>query len=89
MFAKGTDCPYRLVARNQRKLGHTPLVVEHGEVGVTDSAMTNLNLDFLRSKCTRVEIKRFKWGMGCGGGVSMKLGRHRFSLGFLQLTRCG
>jgi hypothetical protein len=77
MFAKGNDCSYRFVARNQRKLGDAPFVVEHGEVGVTDSAMADLNLDFFRPKCTRVEIKRFKRAMGCGGGVSVKLGRHR------------
>jgi len=77
MFAKRDDSPYCFVARNERKLGHAPLVVEHGEVGMTDSAMADLNLDFFRPKCTRVEGERFKRGMRCGGGVSVKLGRHR------------
>ena len=77
MFAKSDDCPYRFVARNERKLGHAPLVVKHGEVGMTDSAMADLNLDFFRPKCTWVELDRFKPGMRCGGGVSVKLGRHR------------
>ena len=77
MFAKGDDCPYRFVARNERKLGHAPLVVEHGEVGMTDSAMADLNLDFFRPKCTRVEVERFKRGMRCEGGVSLELGGHR------------
>jgi hypothetical protein len=82
MFAKGDDCPYRFVARNERKLGNAPLVVEHGEVGVTDSAMTDLNLDFFRPKCPWVEGEWFKRGARCGGGVSVKLGRHKDSLGF-------
>src|SRR5258708_17942355 len=77
MFAKGDDCPYRFVAWNERKLGHAPLVVEHGEVGMTDSAMADLNLDFFRPKCTRVEVKRFKRGMRCEGGVSLELSGHR------------
>ncbi len=77
MFAKGDDCPYRFVAGDERKLGHPPLVVEHGEVGMTDSAMTDLNLDVFRPKFTWVEGAWFKRGMGCGGGVSVKRGRHR------------
>ena len=77
VLAKGGDCSYGFVARHERKLGHAPLVVEHGEVGVTDSAMADLNLDFFRPKCTRVEGEWFKRGMGCGGRVSVKLGRHR------------
>ncbi len=73
---QGDYCPYRFVARNERKLGHAPLVVEHGKIGMTDSAMADLNLDFFRPKCARVEGEWFKRGMGCGGGVSVKLGRH-------------
>ena len=77
MFAKGEDCPYRFVARNERKLGHAPLVVEHGEVGMTDSTMADLNLDFFRPECTRVEVVRFKRGMRCRGGESLELSGHR------------
>ena len=77
MFAQGYDCPYGFVARNERKLGHSPLVVEHRQVGMTDSAMADLNLDFFRPKRTRIEVEGFKRGMRCGGGVSVKLGGHK------------
>jgi len=62
LFTKGdhgTDC---FMARHERKCRHAPFVIKHGEVGMTDSAVADLKLYFLRSEFPRIEAERFKWG---------------------------
>src|SRR5580693_9107463 len=78
-----TQCDDRancFMARHQRKCGPPPFVIEHGEVGMTYSAVADLNFYLLASEFARIEADRFKRGMRCGGSVSMENGGHRFCL---------
>src|ERR1700722_5101779 len=64
------------MARHERKCGNAPFVIEHGEVGMTYSAVANLNLYFVGSQLPRIEAERFKRGMWFGSRVGMKRGGH-------------
>ena len=73
-FAKGNDCSDSFMARHERKCGPAPFVIEHGEVGMTYSAVADLNLYFLGAEFPRIEAERFKRGTRRGGCVSMEGG---------------
>ncbi len=85
-FAKGNDCADSFMARHERKCGYAPFVIEHGEVGMTYSAVADLNLCFLGSEFTRIEAERLKRGMRLGSSVSMEGGGHLVALLNRELT---
>jgi hypothetical protein len=62
-FTKGNHLADCFMARHERKCGPAPFVIEHGEVGMTYSAVADLNLYFLGSEFPRIEAERFKRGM--------------------------
>ena len=76
ILTKGNHRADCFMARHERKCGPAPFVIEHGEVGMTDSAVTDLNLYFLGPEFPRIEAERFKRGMRCGSSVSMEGGGH-------------
>ena len=75
-MAQGDDRADRFVAGNEREIGHAPFVVEHGEVGMADSAVADLDLDFLGTEFTRIEAEGLKRGTRCVGPVSMEASGH-------------
>ena len=75
-FAKGNDCADSFMAWHEGECGHAPFVIEHREIGMTYSAVADLNLYFLGSEFTRIEDERFERGMRCGGSVSTEGGGH-------------
>src|ERR1700685_4352051 len=79
-FANRNDRANSFMARHEGKRGHSPFVIEHGQVRMTYSAVADLNLYFLASEFTRIEANRFKRGMRCGSRVSMENSGHRFCL---------
>jgi len=86
LFAKGNDCADSFMARYEGKCGHAPFVIEHGEVGMTYSAVADLNLYFLGSEFTQIEAERLKRGMRLGSSVSMEGGGHLVALLNRELT---
>src|ERR1700722_7186250 len=68
------------MTRHERIGGPAPFVIEHGEVGMTDSAVAGVNLYFLGREFTRIEAERLKRGMRLGSCVSMEGGGHSRSL---------
>ena len=61
-FTKGNHRAGCFMPRNERKCGHAPFVIEHGDVGMTYSAVADLNFYFLGSEFPRIETERFKRG---------------------------
>src|ERR1700758_3613391 len=56
------------------------VVIEHGKIRVTDTAVANFDFDFLRTELAWVIAERFKWtfgGLRCVGVI----GGHEFLLG--------
>jgi hypothetical protein len=45
LFAQRHNATYNLMARNEGITGETPIIVEHGKIGMTDPAMCNRNLN--------------------------------------------
>src|SRR5260370_33207642 len=74
------------MAGYEGKCGHAPFVIEHGEVGMTYSAVADLNLYFLGSEFTGIEAERLKRGMRLGSSVSMEGGGHLVALLNRELT---
>src|SRR5271154_4253599 len=61
-FTKGNHGAGRFMARHERKCGHAPFVIKHGDVGMTYSAVADLNFYFLGSEFPRIEAERFERG---------------------------
>jgi len=65
-----------LMTRNDRVLRDTPLVVNHGDIGVTDARMRDTDIDGLRPKGNCLEIIRLERRTLGLGGVGVDV--HRF-----------
>jgi hypothetical protein len=47
------------VPGHERIFGHTPIVIEDGEIGMTNAAMTDLDFDFFGPEWTGIETEGF------------------------------
>ena len=71
-FTKGHHRSYRFVAGDKRIRGHTPVVVEHGKIGMANPTMAHLDFDLLMTEFTGIEFERLQGAAGSVGGVSVK-----------------
>ena len=68
---------------HQRVLRESEVVVDHGNVGVADSAMGYLDVDLVKADLTWVVLEQFQPALGGPGGVSAD--HHGGVLGALSL----
>src|ERR1700733_11564888 len=75
-FTQGNHRADCFMARHERKCRPAPFVIVHGKVGMTYSAVADLNLYFLGSEFTWIEAERFERGARGRGSVSMEGSGH-------------
>ncbi len=61
--------PDHLMTGHDGVAGHPPVIVEHGEIGVADTASRDIDLDLARFEFTGLEIESLKAASGLVGGV--------------------
>ncbi len=66
----------RFMSGNERELRHAPLVVEHGKIGVANSAVRDFDFHLVRAQLAGIKFKRLQSFMGGCSRVSMNSG-HR------------
>ena len=66
----GRDNADHLVSGHQRVLRESEVVVDHGDVGVADSAMGYLDVDLVKADLPWVVLEQFQPTLGGPGGVS-------------------
>jgi hypothetical protein len=71
------DCADDLMARQERVMGHAPVVVHHRHVGMADSAMSDAYIDFIGAEFSKIELKWFQILFRRFCRIGMHL--HRFS----------
>jgi hypothetical protein len=76
----GDDGARRLVARNKGILGHPPLVIEHGQIGVANSAVGHFDFHFFRPEFAEVELEWLQRSFGFRSSVTVDDGH-----GFLRV----
>ena len=62
-FCLLSQCGHRachLMPGHEGILGHTPVVIEHREIRVAESAVANLDFHFFGSEWTRIESEGFQ-----------------------------
>ena len=64
----------RFMSRNERELRHAPLVVEHGKIGMANSAVRNFDFHLLRAQFAGVKFKGLQESFGASRRVSMNRG---------------
>ncbi len=62
------------MAGDERIPGPTPFVVEHGEIGMAQAAIVDLDLDFLGREIAGVELEGLERGFGAVGCVGVEFG---------------
>src|SRR5262245_18135556 len=73
------NCADDLVTWNERVSCHSPFVVQHRQVGMTDSAIADGNLNLVRPKRARVILERLERVARPGGRVGTDLGHDESS----------
>ena len=76
-LTQGNHRADRFMARHEGKCGPTPIVIEHGEVGMTYSAVADLNLYFVGLEFPGIEAEGFKRATRRGRSVGVESGGHR------------
>jgi len=69
------DGPDDLMARDQRISNVAPFAVHHGQIGVTDSAGADIDLDLIRPQCTGIVGEWFEIPSGLLDGVGLNHGK--------------
>ncbi len=75
------ECGHRachLMTGHEGIFGHTPIVIEHGEIRMTEATVADLDLDFFGSERTGIERERFQLSFRRVSGIGV-IGMHRFS----------
>src|SRR5262249_60479778 len=72
--ADGRNGADDLVSGNDRVIGHSPFVADHGQVGMADPAVADGNFDLLGSKRTGIVFGRFQPVTRPGGRIGTDLG---------------
>jgi hypothetical protein len=70
MTAGRDNFAHHFVARHKRVDGHAPFVVEHRQIGMTNTAVRHRDLDLFIPQRSCFVFKRLKWTARGMGGVS-------------------
>ena len=74
LIAQGDNSAHGFMPGNKRVLGDAPLVIEHGQVGVANTAVSDLDFDFVWTKFTEVEFEGLQDAFGIGSSVTVDCG---------------
>jgi hypothetical protein len=77
--------PYNLVTRNERVLAEAPVVIDQRDIAMADTAVRDLDLDFIWLQLARIELV---WKQMCTGRMHSQTMyfTHQESIPFLRMT---